>query len=60
VVDWIDGDTLVARSGTRFTRQDIVRLERRALSVPKTVVLIGGIAGAILVGVGAWIAEDSR
>src|SRR5688572_27320857 len=36
VVDRIDGDTIVARGGTRFTRQDIVRLERRALSGPKT------------------------
>ena len=60
VVLRIDGDTIVGRGGTRFTRQEIVRLERRALSVPKTLVLIAGIAGAIVVGVGVWIAENSR
>jgi hypothetical protein len=61
VVDRIDGDTIVARGGTRFTRQDVVRLERRALSGPKTAVLIGGIAaGAIMLAVGAWIARNSR
>ena len=61
VVDRIDGDTIVARDGTRFTRQDIVRLERRALSGPKTAVLIGGIAaGTVLLVVGTWIARNSR
>ena len=61
VVDRIDGDTIVARDGTRFTRQDIVRLERRALSGPKTAVLIGGIAaGTVMLVVGAWIARNSR
>jgi hypothetical protein len=61
VVDRIDGDTIVARGGTRFTRQDIVRLERRTLSGPKTALLIGGIAaGAVMVVVGAWIARNSR
>ena len=61
VVDRIDGDTIVARGGTRFTRQDIVRLERRAVSGPKTAVLIGGVAaGAVMLAVGAWIARNSR
>jgi hypothetical protein len=61
VVDRIDGETIVARGGTRFARQDIVRLERRALSGPKTAVLIGGIAaGAVVLAVGAWIARNSR
>ena len=61
VVDRIDGDTIVARGGTRFTRQDIVRLERRALSGPKTAVLIVGIAaGAVMLAVGAWLARNSR
>jgi len=61
VVDRIDDDAIVARDGTRFTRQDIVRLERRALSGLKTSVLIGGFTrGAIMLAVGAWIARNSR
>ena len=61
VVGRIDGDTIVARDGTRFTRQDIVRLERRALSGLKTAVLIGGIAGgAIMLAVGAWLGRNSQ
>ncbi|MEQ1868739.1 MAG: hypothetical protein ABL961_01805 [Vicinamibacterales bacterium] len=60
VVDRIDGDSIVARGGTTFTRQDIVRLERRGLSGPKTAVLIGGLAGAVMLAVGAWLARNSR
>ena len=61
VVDRIDGDTIVARGGARFTRQEIVRLERRAVSGPKTAILIGGIAaGAVMLAVGAWISQNSR
>jgi hypothetical protein len=32
VVDRIEGDTIVARGGTRFARQDIARLERPQIS----------------------------
>ena len=61
VVDRIDGDTIVARGGTRFTRQDIVRLERRGVSGPKTAILIGGIAaGAVMLAVGAWLTRNSQ
>jgi hypothetical protein len=61
VVDRIDGDTIVARGGTSFSRQSIVRLERRAISGPKTAVLIGGMAaGAVMFAVGAWLARNSR
>ena len=61
VVDRIDADTIVARGGARYRRADIVRLERRALSGPKTAVLIGGIAaGAVMLSVGAWLAQNSR
>ena len=61
VVDRIDDDAIVARDGTRFTRQDIVRLERRAFSGLRTAVLIGGIAGgAVMLAVGAWIARNSQ
>lgn len=61
VVDRIDGDTIVVRGGTRFARQDIVRLERRAISGPKTALLIGGIAaGVVWLSVGAWLTRNSR
>ena len=53
VVDRIDGETIVVRGGTRFTRQEIVGLERRAFSGPKTAVLVGGVAaGAVWLAVG--------
>jgi hypothetical protein len=61
VVDRIDGETIVVRGGTRFTRQEIVRLERRAFSGPKTAILVGGIAaGAVWLAVGAWLTRNSR
>jgi hypothetical protein len=61
VVDRIDGETIVARGGARFTRQSIVRLERRALSGPRTAILIGGVAaGAVMLAVGAWLSRNSR
>ena len=60
VVERIDGDTIVARGGTRFTRQEIVRLERRGVSGPKTAILIAGIAaGAVMLAVGAWLGRNS-
>jgi hypothetical protein len=61
VIERIDGETLVAHGGTRFTRQDILRLERHAISGPRTAILIGGIAaGAIMLAVGAWLTGHSR
>ena len=61
VVDRIDGETIVVRGGTRFTRQDIVRLERRAFSGPKTAILVGSIAaGAVWLAVGAWLTQNSQ
>lgn len=61
VVDRIDADTIVVRGGTRFTRQDIVRLERRGVSAPKTAILIVGIAaGAVVLAVGAWLSRNSQ
>lgn len=61
VVDRIEGDTIVACGGARFTRQEIVRLERQVPSGPKTAALIGGVAaGAVMLSVGAWIARNSR
>ena len=52
MVDQIDGDTLIARGGTRFPRGQVVHLWRRSFSTPKTVGLIAGIAGGLFVVVG--------
>jgi hypothetical protein len=50
VVEQIEGDTIIARGGTRFPRQDIVHLWRRSFSGPKTATacLIAGIAGVFI------------
>jgi hypothetical protein len=61
VVVQIDGDTIVARGGTRFTRHHIVRLERRAFSGPKTAGLIVGMTAVVVwLSVGYWLARNSR
>ena len=52
VVEQIDGDTIVARGGTRFPREQVVHLWRRSFSTPKTVGLIAGIAGGLYVAIG--------
>ena len=57
VVEQIDGDTLIARGGTRFPRGQVVQLWRCSFSGPKTVGLIAGIAGGLFVVVGIAIAS---
>jgi hypothetical protein len=52
VVEQIDGDAIVARGGTRFPRENIVRLWRRSFSGPKTVGLIATIVGGVYVMLG--------
>ena len=42
VVQQVDGDAIVAPNAVRFGREDIVRLERRSFSLPKTLVAAGG------------------
>jgi len=53
VVEQIDGDTIVARGGTRFPRDKVIHLWQRSFSGPKAVALIAGIVGgwALLLGV---------
>jgi len=60
VVEQLDGDTIIARGGRRFPRQDIVHLWRRSFTVPKTACLIAGIAGGlyVMVGLAAVSAAD--
>jgi hypothetical protein len=64
VVQRIDAETLVAEDGRRYVRSDILRLERKAFSGPKTTGLIAGIAGGVFVvvsiAVGLWLRENSR
>ena len=52
VVEQIDGDTIIARGGRRFPRQEVVQLWRRSFSGPKTAFLIAAIAGGVYVAIG--------
>jgi hypothetical protein len=56
-VEQIDGDTIIARGGTRFRREQVVQLWRRSFSGPKTAGLIAAIVGGVFVMIG--IAEAS-
>lgn len=44
----IQGDTLVAKGGTRFSRTDIVQLQRESFSKVKTWTLVGTISGLVI------------
>ena len=57
VVEQIDGDTLIARGGTRFPRDKVVHIWRRSFSGPKTVALIAGIGGGLLIVIGIAVAS---
>jgi hypothetical protein len=64
IVQGIDGEALIASDGRRYLRSDLVRVERKAFSGPKTAGLIAGIAGGVFlvvsVTVGLWLQENSR
>ena len=55
-IDAIEGDTIVAPGGRRFVAKDVMRVERRQFSGPKTVALVAGIAGGVFVVVQAMVA----
>ena len=57
VVQQIDGEAVVASGGRRFERSDIVRLQRKSFSAPKTVGLIAGIFGVVYVAIGIAMAS---
>jgi hypothetical protein len=57
VVQQIDGDAIVAPNGRRFERSDIVRVQRKSFSGPKTAGLIAGIVGAVYVAIGIALAS---
>lgn len=45
IVHQIDGDTIVAPGGQRYSQNEIVRLQRRSFSAPKTAGMVAGIVG---------------
>ena len=57
VVQQIDGDALVAPNGRRFERSDIIQVQRKSFSGPKTAGLIAGIVGAVYVAIGIALAS---
>lgn len=56
VVAAVTGDELIARNGDRYHRADITRLERKAFSFPRTLLLAGGIYLGVALVVGAILA----
>jgi uncharacterized lipoprotein YajG len=64
VVQQIDGETLIAADGRRYVRSDLLHVQRKALSGPKTAGLIAGIAGGgfvlVAIAVGRYLQENSR
>jgi hypothetical protein len=57
VVQQIDGDSIIARGGQRYTRGEIVKLQRKSFSGPKTAGLIAGIAAGIFLVAGIAVAS---
>ena len=47
-VEQIQGSTIVAKGGTRFSREDIVQLQRASFSHVKTWSLVGSITGLVI------------
>jgi hypothetical protein len=64
VVQQVEGETLIAADGRRFAGSDLVRVERKETSRPKTIGLVAGIAGGafliVMISVGHWLAENSQ
>ena len=59
VVQQVEPEALVAADGTRFTRAEIVGLQRRSFSGGKTGALAAGVAvGAFLAFLAAFAASD--
>ena len=52
IVQQIDGDTIIAPGGQRYPRSEVVRLQRKSFSTPKTACLIAGVVGGIYVAIG--------
>ena len=55
IVQQIDGETIIGPEGQRYTRAEVVRLERKSFSGPKTVGLAAGIFGGVyLLAAALW------
>ena len=57
VVQQIDGDTIIAPGGQRYPQSEVLRLQRKSFSTAKTVGLVAGIAGGIVVWLGIAMAS---
>src|SRR5262245_21904024 len=57
IVQQIDGETIVGPEGQRYTRAEVVRLERKSFSGPKTAGLAAGIFGGVFLLVAAAAAS---
>lgn len=53
VIQQIDGDTIIAPGGQRYKRDEIVKLQRKSFSAPKTVALVAVVFGAVFIIVAA-------
>lgn len=60
VVQQIDGDTIVAPGGQRFAHEEIVKLQRKSFSGPRTAGLVAGVFGGafLLLAMAAAAALD--
>ena len=63
-VQRIDSGAIIASDGRRYVRSDLVLVQRKALSGPKTALLIAGIVGgvfvAVAIAVGLWLQDNSQ
>jgi hypothetical protein len=57
IVQQIDGETIIGPEGQRYTRAEVVRLERKSFSGPKTVGLAAGIFGGLFLLIAAAAAS---
>ena len=57
VVQAIDGTAIVAPEGKRYERADVVRLQRKAFSGPRTIGLVAGLTAGVLLIFGIAVAS---
>jgi hypothetical protein len=57
IVQQINGETIIGPEGQRYTRAEVVRLERKSFSGPKTAGLVAGIFGGLFLLVAAAAAS---
>ncbi len=57
IVQQIDGETIIGPEGQRYTRAEVVSLERKSFSGPKTVGLAAGIFGGLFLLIAAAAAS---